>query len=402
MRTAAIIRGTLILLVLVPGVVWLLVRSLKKSEDPARLIAKWVLSLAVLGIIIAVAEPGIFGLMVLLVGAMGFLLIWGRTIGEVVARPLTSLFDGGGVPLEPQPFYSIAQAKRKRGKYLEALAEIRKELEKFPQDITGQMLLAEIQAVDLNDLAGAEVTLRRLCHQSGHAPSNIAEALNQLADWHLKYSQDPASARQALEGIIELLPETEQAQMAAQRIAHLASPESLIAARDRLPIHLKPGIQNVGLLKEPAEVRKPEEDPARKASEYVQHLEQHPLDFQAREQLALIYAEHYGRLELALDQLEQIIQQPHQPAKEVVNALNLQADLQIKHGSDLGPARQTIQRIIELDPAAAAAQMARQRLDHLPLEVKSKEKSQVVKLGSYEQNIGLKGSKGYGGSGPRE
>ena len=400
--TLAIIRGSLILLFLIAGLGWVAVWLLKRSEDPARLIFKWVLSLVILGIIITTAKPGIFGLMIALLGAIGFLLIWGRSVGEVIARPLTGIFDGGGVPLEPQPLYSIAQAKRKRGRYLEALADVRKELEQFPNDVAGQLLLAEIQAVDLQDLPGAETTLQRLCHQPGHAPRNIAEALNQLADWHLKYSQDSEAARQTLERIIELLPDTEQAQMAAQRIALLAGTDSLIAAHDRKPIHLPAGIQNVGLLQQPANLAQPEADPAQKASEYVRHLEQHPLDFTAREQLALLYADHYGRLELALDQLEQIVQQPHQPAKEVVSALNRQAELQIKHGSDVDQARQTIQRIVDLFPDTAAAQIARQRLDHLQLELKGKEKSQVLKLVSYEQNIGLKSAKGYGGISPRE
>ena len=47
-------------------------------------------------------------------------------------------------------------------------------------------------------------------------------------------------------------------------------------------------------------------------------------------------------------------------------------------------------RIIELNPKLATADNARNRLSILKLELKAKEKSQVVKLGSYEQNIGLK------------
>jgi hypothetical protein len=38
----------------------------------------------------------------------------------------------------------------------------------------------------------------------------------------------------------------------------------------------------------------------------------------------------------------------------------------------------------------AAAELARRRLALLKLEMKSKDKSQAVKLGSYEENIGLK------------
>jgi len=104
----------------------------------------------------------------------------------------------------------------------------------------------------------------------------------------------------------------------------------------------------------------------------------------------VIYAGHYGRLDLAADELEQLIQQPNQPARLVVHWLNLLADLQIRCGSDYQTVAHTLQRIIDRDPNLAAAEVARNRLALLKLELKSKEKSQSVALGSYEQNIGLK------------
>ena len=396
-RTDAMIRGLLILTAIGAVVLWLLFYSLKKSDDPARLIVKWVVTLIVVGLLIATVTPGVGGLIFVVVGSLCLSIVWGSSIGEMIAKPFSDLFDGGSVPMEPQPFYSIAQAKRKQGKYLEALAELHKQLEKFPQDFIGQWMVAEIQAVDLHDLAGAEVTLDRLCGQPGHAPKNVADALNQLADWHLKYSQDVAAARGALERIIQLLPESGPSQLAAQRLAHLATPDSLAASYDRSPIQLRPGVQNLGLVKEPAPARNQEEDPAKKAGEYVSHLEQHPLDFQTREKLALIYAEHYGRLDFALDQLEQVIQQANQPAKEVVRCLNLGAELQIKYGQDYDGARLTLQRVVDLYPESAPAHLAQRRLGQLKLEMKGREKSLDVQLGSYEQNIGLKSSKGYGG-----
>ena len=78
-------------------------------------------------------------------------------------------------------------------------------------------------AENLNDLPGAHVTIERLCAQSGHAPANLAMALNQLADWHLQLAKDRDAAQRSLEKIIELLPETEMSLQAAQRIARPAS-----------------------------------------------------------------------------------------------------------------------------------------------------------------------------------
>jgi hypothetical protein len=51
----------------------------------------------------------------------------------------------------------------------------------------------------------------------------------------------------------------------------------------------------------------------------------------------------------------------------------------------------TLERIIALNPGDAAAQKTQRRLDIVKLEIKGKEKGPaVVKLGSYERNVGLK------------
>ncbi len=85
-----------------------------------------------------------------------------------------------------------------------------------------------------------------------------------------------------------------------------------------------------------------------------------------------------------------MIAQPNQPGRLVVHWLNLLADLQIRGGAGFEVAQQTLQRIVDRAPEVAAAEIARHRLALLRLEIKAKAKSQAVKLGSYEQNIGLK------------
>jgi hypothetical protein len=131
-------------------------------------------------------------------------------------------------------------------------------------------------------------------------------------------------------------------------------------------------------------------EPDKLVADYVKHLEQHPLDLEIREKLAIIYADHYRRLDLATGELKQLIEYPHQPAKRVAHWLNLLADLQIRHGADYDTARQTLEKIVEGFPEAAVAELARARLARLKLELKGQEKTPGVKLGVYEQNIGLK------------
>jgi hypothetical protein len=214
--------------------------------------------------------------------------------------------------------------------------------------------------------------------------------LYSLADWHLKHACDPAAARIALERVLELLPNSEFALGAAQRIAHLADAETLRKAKAPETIAVPEGVQNVGLLRESPGIGPVEKDPATRANEYIKQLEQHPLDTEAREKLAILYLDHYGRLDLATGELEQLITMPNQPHRLVVHWLNLLADLQIRAGESYETIRDTLQRIIDLDAGLASASNAQSRIDLLKLELKAKQKSQTVKLGSYEQNIGLK------------
>ncbi len=397
-----IIRGTVILLLAVAAVIYAMRGWWKRSsDDHGALAGKWLASAGLLGIIIATGmwlhtgmqrgdysvllAPFVFALCGIALAAL-----WIRNIVNTVFRPLWSGMDGADEELEPQPLYSIARAKRKKGKYAEALADVRAQLVRFPTDVEGQLLVAEILAEDMNDLPGAEIAIHRFVEQPGHAPRNIAFALSTLADWHLKYAQDRDAARQALERISELCPNTEMALVAGQRIAHLADTAFLLSAHDRARVPMRKGVDNIGLLRSSEHLQPQETDPAKLTAECVAHLEQHPLDTEVREKLAVLYADHYQRLDLATDQLEQLIGQPNQPAKSVAHWLNLLADLQVRHRADFEAAWTSLGRITEMFPDHSVADLARNRMDLLALEFKGKEKSQTVKLGSYEQNIGLK------------
>ncbi len=193
---------------------WLLYGCLKRSEDPARLVFKWVLTAPIVWVTLFVLGPfatssraGAF-IGVPLVAACGLVLtvIWRHNIAGLLANPIASLYDGGTLEPIPRPAYSIAQSKQKKGQYLDSVAEIRKQLERFPTDVEGQLLLAQIQAEDLKDLPAAELTIERFCAQPGHAPQNIAFALYSMADWHLQVGKDREAAQRDLEKIIELLP----------------------------------------------------------------------------------------------------------------------------------------------------------------------------------------------------
>ena len=85
-----------------------------------------------------------------------------------------------------------------------------------------------------------------------------------------------------------------------------------------------------------------------------------------------------------------MIEQPNQPDRLIVRWLNLLADLQVRTGVDYETVKETVQRIIDRDPKAAAADIARNRMALLKLEFKALETPEAVKMGTYENNIGLK------------
>lgn len=391
-------------------IAWILWRWAKKSDDLTRLVTKWLLTVPGIVSLFFMGrylDKGIAGgldysvafISVIWAAITGLYLgiLWRGSIANVVAKPFGVLYDGGDREIDPQALYSVAESKRRKSDYSGAVTVIRKQLEKFPTDFTGQIMLAEIQAEHLNDLPAAEMIIQRFCQQPNHAPRNIAYALNTLADWHLKLSVDPDSAREALQKIMELLPGTEFALLAEQRIGHLASREYLMQSHDRSRIALPKGVHNIGLMQSSAHLAPVAADEARRAEELTAHLVEHPQDTDAREQLAIIYADHYKRLDMATDQLVQLIDQPNQPARNVIRWLNKLADLQVRHGSDYDTVWQTLSKIIERYPNNAAADMARNRIDLLRLEMKVKDALHTVKLGDYEQNIGLKYGPGKGG-----
>jgi len=376
-----------------------LLKPLQRHEQLVVLILKLLCTAVAIGFLLKVAMPmvGAGGAVAMMQGLplslftlLALTALWRHSIAEMIARPFENLYLGGGEPEKPHAVYSVAQARRKRGRLAEAMDEIRTQLERFPADVQGYVLLAEIQARDLKDLAAAQATVDDFCAREGQSPQHLVFALYSMADWHLEIGRDRDAARRCLERVIESLPNTEFAMNASLRIAHLGTAEMYLPPEEQRKFEVTEGPRNLGLVQGPVTVKPPGEEPAQAAADYVKHLEQFPLDTEAREKLAILYAEHYGRLDIASDELEQLISMPNQPARSVVHWLNLLADLQVHHGADLETVRGTLQRIIDGYPKMAAAEMARKRLSLLKLEFKGGEAKQTFKLGVYEQNIGLK------------
>jgi len=397
------IVGLLVVLGLLGAVIFLMV---KKDNDPARMAFKVLLTAA---IIIGAAwyissmtthlgggmvgDTGTAMVMMGIIVACGIALsiMWTPFLSDLIISPLTNIFDGGNEPPEQKPFYSIAMTKRNRGKPQEAVAEIRRQLERFPHDFEGIMLMARIQAEDLADLAGAENTLNHFCNWPDAPAKQVAAGYTQLADWHLKLSADADAARAALQQIIAHFPGTAMALQAEQRIAHLSEAEKVILAHhDQQDVYLPQGAQNIGLL-DSTEFLKPQElEPGQVAAAHVKHLADHPNDTEVREKLAIIYARDFKRLDMATMELAQLINEPSHKPRQVAHWLNLLANFQVELGADMDTVRSTLEKIVERFPTLPVADLAQRRLMRLENEFKSQSQGSNVKMGVYEQNIGLK------------
>jgi outer membrane protein assembly factor BamD (BamD/ComL family) len=318
-----------------------------------------------------------------------FSFIWLPNLMNIILRPLTSAFDGGDDEAEAKPFYFIAIAKRSKGLHQEAVAEVRKQLEKFPGDVAGLMLLAAIQAEDLNDLPAAQATINELLEQPELTPQETATALHTLADWQLQQGRDAAAARASLERIALTLPDSQFSHAAEQRIANL---DGVVATRDfreNVKFEAGPREHGIGLRQNPQS--EPEIfDAGLMAAQYVNQLDKHPADTSTREKLAVLYAEHFRRLDLAADQLEQLIAVPDETSKHVARWLNLLATLHVGIANDEAGARKALLRIAAKFPKSAHAEVATLRLANLRNELKSGSITPSKALGSYEKDIGLK------------
>ena len=395
------IVSLVILIAAVGALFWL---AFDHSRDRSVLLLKWFITIPVALVIYKVVIPNfregglnaIFGLVVMLFCGIVLAALWVGSITDTIAKPFASLYDGGDTPPEPKPLYSIAISKQKKNRPLEAVIAIREQLAKFPHDYQGTMLLAGIQAEDLKDLPSAEMTVNHFCEWDKAPPKQFAAALTQLADWHLKYFQDATGARAALARIVEKYPDSDLALVAKQRIAHMDDSEkNLLAAQTRKPVFVPEGVKNVGLLASSAHLVPEEKPPSELAATYVERLREHPDDTEAREKLAILYARHYKRLDLATIELQQMINEPNHPYKRTAHWLNLLADLQIDGGVDYDTVRATLEKIVEQFADFSVAEVARSRLAHLKLEFKAKENTPNKTMGVYEQNIGLKGNRSY-------
>jgi hypothetical protein len=310
-------------------------------------------------------------------------LLWGRNIGLAIISPLTNLYDGGNEADAPKPFYSIAEAHRKQGRYQEAIEVIEEQLDRFPGDARGLLMLAEIRCRNLGDWVGAEVAVEQVVGNEALAVSTRAKALQALADWRVEIAQDTGGAGETLKRIDELFPGTPEAMEAAQRLAHLG--DGAWRREQHAPSRLVviQGDPRLGLRSDPhaGPTAPPEPDAEVELARLQAQLRAHPLDTEAREKLAALYADRMGRLDWAVAEVEKLVMEPHHPPRSVARWLHLLADLHVRCGADEVAARAALERVGRMFPGSALEAAARSRLERLKVEIRGKTTGQVLRLG---------------------
>ncbi len=329
-----------------------------------------------------------------ILGTGAAFVLWHRELFEFIASPITSLYDGGSERVEPKPFYARARAHRMRGEHGEALEEVQFQLRQFPGDLEGWLLLAEIQSEDLHAPDAAIETLHTFLASDGISAEQRMLALQREADLLLFKLQDRAAAKIVLERLVEAFPNTEGARLASQRLSHMPEAEFLAESRshERKRLAVVHHEESLGLTDDLGRSAMPvEPDQDAEIQKLVAVLVEHPDDWEHRERLAKLYAEHLDRPDLAHEQLERLVLTPGQPERQVVRWLNQIADIHVAEPDGLPAARLALERIGSRYPGSAAAEMAAQRVARLNLEHGGRKATPTLKLGTYSNRIGLEG-----------
>ena len=338
-------------------------------------------------------------IVIILPGSILLGLWWTPAISEWMSSPITNALTGDSRLSYNKPEYGVANARRNRGQYLEAVEAVNEELAKHPGNFDGLMLKASIQAENLGDLESATETVQEAIECEEQLSYRLPVALNKIADWQLRLAGDPGAARRTLRQIREALPESQAAQFAAQRLASLDSSEETEAAVvDFNESYQKLVEESAGNedFTSPLELPKAIETNQQQAGDkslanHLRRVALHPDSVGNREELAALYVGHANQPVKAAEQYEHLLALPGTTIHQKAAWLNRIADIQVKNGESHETVRTTLEQVVALDPKAAPAVRAQQRISYLNIELKgAKRNSTKLQLGNYEQDIGLK------------
>jgi tetratricopeptide (TPR) repeat protein len=165
------------------------------------------------------------GSAMILVGVIGLLSIvafifFGLPLLRKIVEKTPSLYEPSDNSSRIVPEYSVAEARVNEGKYLEAVDEYRKVIEKHPDDIYPHLRIAELALNHLNDHHLVEMELLSALEKA-EGEVSIALAAGRLADFYQLTLNDPVRALGVMKQVREKIPGTKRADRVDERIAVL-------------------------------------------------------------------------------------------------------------------------------------------------------------------------------------
>lgn len=272
----------------------------------------------------------------------------------------------------PVPSYSKAIARLKFGKYEDAEWEVISQLEKCENDFKGWMMLAELYARQKRQLDDAVRVVWDICQDPATQPYQISLACHQLADWQLEIAANPAGARAALEHLAKLLPGSHFARMAQQRLRQIpATAEEFDASRQPKRIRLPILREEFDPTPAPSSPSPPSQAPSPRSSRealaeadrLTDKLTADPNDFDTRQELATVFAEKLGRVDLAIEQLALLIELADPSDEQKARWTAQTAHWRFSENRDPAAYRAALRQLIHEYPQTSHAFAAQRRLN---------------------------------------
>ncbi len=321
-----------------------------------------------------------------------FAIIWTGPIITLVIKPFTDIFFPSE-EIDEAPIYSSALRLRNQGLYSQALEKINLELEKFPEDPKGHILKSQILARDRKE---PEEAIEQLESFLGNDPPPPKPAqvviLTQLAEISLEHLKNHDLAQTYFKEIIRKFPDSEASQSAEQRIAQIIIPSAKKAREPNKNFTVEKNDRDYGLEygRDYVHDNLTKQMDDLPIEDLMAHLIEHPKNFAARKELVRRLAFEEDEPEDAIKWLQEALEIPHQSHRQRAGWYDMLVDIQIKKLANLDAAKMTLTRFIDEDPQSGMADLARKRILTLRRELDVLSQKDPIKLGEYEQDIGLK------------
>ncbi len=156
----------------------------------------------------------------LLLYALLLLALFGCSLINKVAGRFAGIYWPDDSNFRIMPEYSLAEARVKEGRYVEAVEEYRVVIAQYPSDIYAHLRIAELAVDHLHDPGLAELELLSAVAKAPGGDSAVVAA-GRLADFYQQTLHDPRRAREVMQQLRKDLADSKHAPRIDERIQTL-------------------------------------------------------------------------------------------------------------------------------------------------------------------------------------